>query len=71
MAKKNPSYSEALKELNEILAGLESDTIDVDELSLQVKRAVELIKVCRGKIDSTEMEIKKIVEEFEKNNGKE
>jgi len=71
MAKKNPSYSEAVKELNEILAGLESEAIDVDELSSQVKRAVELIKFCRGKIDSTEMEIKKIVEEFEKDGQKE
>ncbi len=66
MAKKNVTYSEALKELNEILAGLESEAIDVDELAVQVKRAVELIKLCRDRIDETELEIKKIVDDFEK-----
>ena len=70
MSKKSPSYAQALKELNEILAGLESEAIDVDELAHQVKRAVELIKLCRHKIDSTEMEIKTIVEGFEKGSEK-
>jgi len=70
MTKKNISYAQALKELNEVLAGLESETIDVDELSAQVKRAVELIKFCRSKIDATEMEIKKIVDNFEQEDVK-
>jgi len=69
MAKKQIGYAQAIKELNEILAGLESEAIDVDELAVQVKRAVELIALCRDKIDSTEMEVKKIVETMEKESG--
>lgn len=66
MSKKEVKYSEAIEELNGILADLESENVDVDELSLKVKQAVELIKICRGKIEKTELEVKKIVKEFEK-----
>ena len=67
MAKKTLRYSEALKELNEILEGLEEESIDVDEVALKVKRASELIKLCRDRIEKTEMEVRKVVEEFDKN----
>ena len=66
MSKKILKYSEAIEELNSILSGLESEHVDVDEVSLKVKRAVELIKDCREKIEKTEMEVKKIVKEFDK-----
>lgn len=66
MAKKEVKYNDAIKELEAILEGLESERIDVDELSLKVKRAIELIKICRSKIENTELEVKKIVKEFEK-----
>jgi exodeoxyribonuclease VII small subunit len=65
MAKKEVRYSEAMEELNIILADLESENIDVDELAVKIKRAAELIKLCREKIGKTELEVKKIVKEFE------
>ena len=64
--KKPIKYSEAVEELNAILEDLGSEKIDVDEVSLKVKRAVELIKICREKIENTELEVRKIVKEFEK-----
>ena len=66
MSKKTLKYSDAVKELNSILADLESEAVDVDELSQKVKRAIELIKLCKEKIHKTEMEVTKIVKEFEK-----
>ncbi|MDD5194111.1 MAG: exodeoxyribonuclease VII small subunit [Candidatus Omnitrophica bacterium] len=66
MIKKSLKYNEAIEELNAILADLESERIDVDEISIKVKRAIELIKVCRGKIENTELEVRKIVKEFDK-----
>jgi len=69
MNKKSIKYSEAIEELNAILEGLESERIDVDEVSLKVlkvKRAIELIRICREKIATTELQVKKIVKEFEK-----
>ena len=66
MAKKSIKYSEAASELSEILRDLESESIDVDDVSEKVKRAIELIKLCRDKISKTELEVRKIVKEFEK-----
>ncbi len=66
MSKKTVNYSEAIEELNTILSDLESERVDVDEVSEKVKRAVELIKLCRDKIAKTELEVRKIVKEFEK-----
>ncbi len=66
MVKKTIKYSEAVSELNEILLGLESESIDVDDVSAKVKRATELIKLCKDKISKTELEVRKIVKEFEK-----
>jgi len=70
MSKKVIKYSEAVTELNIILDGLESEQVDVDEVSAKVKRAIELIKFCREKIENTELEVRKIVKEFEKAGGK-
>jgi len=66
VAKKSIKYSEAASELSEILRDLESESIDVDDVSEKVKRAIELIKLCRDKISKTELEVRKIVKEFEK-----
>ena len=58
-------YTKAVQKLDEIIAKIESEEIDVDELSVKVKEAVELIKVCKAKIDKAEMEVKKVVENFD------
>ena len=65
MTEKKISFNEAIKELELILEQIESGEPDVDELSGKVKRASELIKVCRKKLKSTEEEIGKILEEME------
>jgi exodeoxyribonuclease VII small subunit len=65
MTKKVINYKEAVEELEKILSDLESERIDVDEVSLKLKRAVELIKTCQEKIAKTELEVKKIVKDFE------
>ncbi|UCD15933.1 MAG: exodeoxyribonuclease VII small subunit [Candidatus Omnitrophota bacterium] len=65
MSKKSIKYSQARDELNKILQDLESERIDVDEVSIKVSRAIELIKLCRQKIDKTELQVNKIVKEFE------
>jgi len=66
MGKKTVKYSEAVEELNEILSELESERVDVDDVAVKVKKAIELIKLCREKITNTELEVEKIVKEFEK-----
>ena len=59
-------YREAVERLDEIINQIENEDVDVDELSLQVKEAVELIRLCKAKIDKAEMEVKKVVDDFSK-----
>ncbi|MBI3315017.1 MAG: exodeoxyribonuclease VII small subunit [Candidatus Omnitrophica bacterium] len=59
-------YAKAVERLDEIMGQIESEDIDVDELSMKVKEAAELIKVCRARINKAEMEVKKVVEDFAK-----
>ena len=59
-------YAKAVERLDEIISQIESEDIDVDELSVKVKEAVELIKVCKARINKAEMEVKKVVEDFAK-----
>lgn len=58
-------YQKAVEKLEEIIAKIENETIDVDELSVKVKEAVDLIKVCKSKIEKAELDVKKVVESLE------
>ena len=65
MIKKGFKYQEAVDELNDILEDLQSERVDVDEVSVKVKRATELIRLCKERIQKTEIEVNKIVKEFD------
>jgi exodeoxyribonuclease VII small subunit len=65
MATKKPSYQEAVNEIDEILAKIENEELDVDELSAQVKRVSSLIKFCKDKLHKTEEEVENILKEME------
>ena len=58
-------YSKSIKKLEEIIERIESEEIDVDELSAKVKEAVSLIKTCKSKIEKAELEVKKVVDGFD------
>ena len=57
-------YSKAIKKLDEIISKIESEEIDVDELADNVKEAVDLLKVCKNKIEKAQMDVKKVVDGF-------
>ena len=58
-------YSKAMKRLEEIVERIESEQIDVDELSAEVKEAVALIKACKERIEKAEVDIKKVVDNLD------
>lgn len=62
---KEIKYTEAVEELQQIVADIEDGEISVDELSVKVKRASELIKVCKTKLTSTEEDVNQILKELE------
>ncbi|MFI3282985.1 MAG: exodeoxyribonuclease VII small subunit [Rikenellaceae bacterium] len=62
MAKKTIKYEEAIAQIDEILKRIRSGEISVDELSAEVKRATELITLCRERLHKAEAEVKSIIE---------
>jgi exodeoxyribonuclease VII small subunit len=60
MTKKEFSFNNAVSEIEKILRNIESGDLDVDKLSLEVKRASDLIKQCQKKLRTTEEEINSI-----------
>ena len=63
MSKEGIKYEAALAELQTIVSKMENDELDIDQMSDQLKRAQELIKLCKDKLTKTDEEIKKILAE--------
>lgn len=63
---KELTYNEALRELEEILAGLRSDSCDVDTLAARTRRAAELLAECRRRLTRTEEELEKVLADLDK-----
>lgn len=59
------SYTDAFDELQTIVTEIESGEISVDELSDKVKRATELIRICKMKLTTTEENVNKILKDLE------
>lgn len=57
-------YTEAVKELEEILSKMESDQCDIDSLAQYTARALELLKFCKERLFKTDEEVKKCLEEL-------
>ena len=58
-------YTDAMAELGDILDELERDDLDVDLLAERVKRASELIKLCRSRIARAQADVDTIVIDLE------
>jgi len=55
------TYQEAVRELEEILASLESEETGIDELGAKLKRASQLMDFCKARLKATEEEVNKIL----------
>ena len=58
------TYEEAIADLDAILEELEAEESDLDSLAERVKRASELVKHCREKIQAAEVEVSKVLEDL-------
>lgn len=58
------NYTEAHKELQEIVSEMENSEISIDELDIKIKRASELLKICKDKLFKTEKNVQEILEEI-------
>ncbi len=55
------TYEQAFKELQDIVRQIENGAIDIDLLSEKVKRAGELIDLCKKKLKKAEDEVNTIL----------
>ena len=59
-----PGFAAAMAELEAILSRIEAEEIDVDALAAELRRAAELLEVCRAKIRRAEAEVTQIVQQL-------
>jgi exodeoxyribonuclease VII small subunit len=65
MSETTINYARAFEELQAIVTEIELGQITVDILSEKVKRASELIAICKTKLTSTEENVNQILKELE------
>jgi exodeoxyribonuclease VII small subunit len=64
-------FGQAIDELEEILHRVEAEEIDIDELAAELKKATDLLEICRNKIRKAELEVTQIVQSLEETDGSE
>jgi exodeoxyribonuclease VII small subunit len=60
--KQELKYEEAVQQLEAIVEKLENNELGIDELSTELKKAQQLIQLCKDKLTKTDAEIKKILD---------
>lgn len=63
MSEKRLTYAESVAEIEQILARLRDERIDVDTLAAEVKRATELIARCKAQLIEVEQAVKEQLEQ--------
>jgi exodeoxyribonuclease VII small subunit len=67
MAKKEQqlSYSQAIRELEDIVRKMQSNDCEIDNLRDLTARSVELLRICKTKLYDTDEELKKLLKELD------
>jgi len=61
---KKITYTEAFAELQEIVTEIENEEIGIDLLESRIKRASELLKICKDKLYKTDKSVTDILQEI-------
>ena len=59
------TYNEAIQELEAILRSLETDQVDVDDLTTRAERSAELIRLCRHKLRHAEASLDRVFDSLD------
>ena len=62
---KEVTFDQAMERLQEILEGLQSEKIGVDDLADQMKEASKLVQFCKKRLHDAEMQVKEVMKELE------
>ena len=63
MVRKDLKYEEAMATLEQIVARMENNELNLDTMSEELKKAQQLIKLCKDKLTKTDQEIRKLLNE--------
>ncbi|MFZ4262872.1 exodeoxyribonuclease VII small subunit [Sphingobacterium sp. HJSM2_6] len=58
------TYQDAFEELQGIVSEIESGEIPVDELSVKIKRASDLLEICKAKLSSSEEDVNQLLQKL-------
>lgn len=62
------TYTKAFEELQQLVADMEQGDITVDELSAKVKRAAELLAICKKQLQQTQLDVQQILSDIDNEN---
>ncbi|MBQ28960.1 MAG: exodeoxyribonuclease VII small subunit [Acidimicrobiaceae bacterium] len=65
MTEKTLTFQAAMEELELILRKLDSEEVNIDSLTVDLRRASELIEWCRSRLETTRVEVERIVTDLE------
>lgn len=59
------TFAAAMEELTTLVDELESDSLDVDQLTARVARAADLVQWCRDRIDGARFSVEEVLVRLE------
>lgn len=62
-ANTEPSFEAAMKELEEVVSGLQRSDLSLDQSMVLFQRGSYLVQLCRRRLDKAEQEVKVLLEE--------
>ena len=65
MTEKTLTFQAAMEELELILGKLDSEEVNIDSLTVDLQRASKLIEWCRSRLETTRVEVERIVTDLE------
>ena len=63
MMEEEIKYEDAVKELEAIVRCMENDELDIDSLTAQLKRAQQLVTLCKEKLACADKQINELLEQ--------
>ena len=63
MMEEEIKYEDAVKELEAIVRCMENDELDIDSLAAQLKRAQQLVTLCKEKLASADKQINELLKQ--------
>ncbi|HLS38818.1 MAG TPA: exodeoxyribonuclease VII small subunit [Sphingobacterium bovisgrunnientis] len=63
------TYIDAFNELQQIVADIEIGEVNVDDLAAKIKRASELISICKAKLVASEEEVDRLLSQLQAENA--